>query len=253
MKVDGMKILFLHIPKTAGSSFNAIFKNAVPKGRHFEHLEGQGERPREICADGLPYFVSGHLTFDAMQTYIEQEDVYSITILRKPMEQLLSHLKWVKYVGSPQYPNPQSVAAPIMDLAKRLTRIPLNETVAIERLIDSHMGRQLFDNLHVRYMTDARMERVDESHLERALENVQKLSFVFALEDMDLALGQLRQRFPELTGIGLENTARISETVDLSDENIHKFYHDLICYDRQLYDAARSKSRQFLSATSELL
>ena len=244
------KILFLHIPKTAGSSFNAIFRNAVPEGRHFEHLEGHGERLKRICEDGLPYFVSGHLTFDAMQTYIERQDVYSITILREPVDQLLSHLKWVKYVGSPEYPRPQSVPPPILELARRLFEMPLRDIAAVERLIDSPTGRQLFDNLHVRYMTNARMDRVDESHLRGALGNVRKLSFVFVLEDMEIALGQLRRHIPQLTSIGIENAARISETVELADHEIARFYRELTCFDKKLYDAVRSRSRQLLAVAS---
>lgn len=244
------KILFLHIPKTAGSSFNAIFRKAVPEGRHFEHLEGHGERLRRICEDGLPYFVSGHLTFDAMRTYIERQDVYSITILREPLDQLLSHLKWVKYVGSPEYPRPQSVPPPILELARRLFETPLRDIAAVERLIDSPTGRQLFDNLHVRYMTNARMDRVDESHLRAALDNVGKLSFVFVVKDMDVALGQLRRHIPQLTSIGIENTARISETVEVADGKIHQFYRSVITHDQTLYQAVRARSSQFPAAVS---
>lgn len=244
------KLLFLHIPKTAGSSFNAIFRNAVPEGRHFDHLEGHGERLKRICEDGLPYFVSGHLTFDAMQAYIERPDVFSITILREPVDQLLSHLKWVKYVGSPEYPRPQSVPPPILELARRLFETPLHDIAAVERLIDSLTGRQLFDNLHVRYMTNARMDRVDESHLRSALDNVERLSFVFVLEDMEVALGQLRRHIPQLTSIGVENIARITETVELADGKLNRFYRGVITYDQTLYDTVRSRSRQFLATAS---
>ena len=244
------KVLFLHIPKTAGSSFNAIFRNAVPQGRHFEHLEGHGERLKEICEDGLPYFVSGHLTFDSIHTYVERPDVFSISILREPVNQLLSHLKWVKYVGSPGFPHPQHIEASILQLARQLFETPLHDIVAIERLIDSRLGRQLFDNLHVRYMTNARMDRVDESHLHNALENVLKLSYVFVLENLEVALGELRGRIPAITSIGFENAARSSETVDLADSEIGRFYRELTCYDQKLHDAVRSKSRQFPAAAS---
>lgn len=244
------KILFLHIPKTAGSSFNAIFKNAVPQGRHFEHLEGRGERLKGICEDGLPFFVSGHLTFDSMLTYIERPDVFSISILREPADQLLSHLKWVKYVGSPGYPHPQHVEASILQLARQLFETPLDDIVAVGRLIDSRVGRQLFDNLHVRYMTNARMDRVDESHLHNALENVLKLSFVFVLEDMEAALGLLRHHIPHITSIGFENAARSSETVDLTDSEIGRFFRERTCYDQKLHDAVWSRSRQYLAAAS---
>jgi hypothetical protein len=94
------------------------------------------------------------------------------------------------------------------------------------------------------------MDRVDESHLRGALHNFGKLSFVFVLEDMEIALGQLRRHIPQLTSIGIENTARISETVELADGKIHQFYRSLITYDQTLYDAVRSRSRQFLATAS---
>ncbi len=241
MNPDSPKILFIHIPKTAGSSFNAIFKHVVPEGRYFEHLEGRGERLKKVCEDGKPYFVSGHLTFDAMQAYIEQEDVFSITILRDPVDQLLSHLKWVKYVGSTEYPNPESVPTPILNLAKQLTKTPLLDAIAVERLIDSPIGRQLFDNLHVRYMTNARMDKVDETHLDRAIENIEKLSFIFVLEDIERALGQIRQHIPGLGSMGFQNTARINETVDFKLNTIPEIYRDLTRFDQQIYNVVRLK------------
>ena len=244
------KFLFLHIPKTAGSSFNAMFRSAVPPGRHFEHLEGQHQRLKEICEDGLPFFVSGHLTFESIHGYVARPDVFSMSILRQPVDQLLSHLKWVKYVGSPEFPHPRTIHASILQLAKKLYEIPLDDIDAVASLIDSPLGRQLFDNLHVRYATNARMDRVDECHVESALDNLGTLSFVFALEDSEAALGELRRRIPQIACLGLENTARSSETVNLSDPRINRFYRALTCHDQKLYDAMRSRSPQWLAAAS---
>ena len=242
------KFLFLHIPKTAGSSFNAIFRSVVPPGRHFEHLEGKPQRLKDICEDGLPYFVSGHLTFESIREYVERPDVFSMSLSRQPVAQLLSHLKWVKYAGSPHFPHPQSIHASILQLARELYKSPLDDIDAIGPLIDSRLGRQLFDNLHLSYATHALMERVDEGHLQSALENVGKLSFVFALEDRETALGELRRRIPEIARMGSENAARSSESIDLSDARIAGFYRALTHYDEKLYDAVRCNARHMPAA-----
>ena len=209
------KILFLHIPKTAGSSFNHVFKKIVPEDRYFEHMESRSAEIEPISRIVRPFFLSGHFTFEQVTQIIERRDVFSVSIVRYPAEQFVSHLNWVKYVGSPQFSNPGAIPDAIMSLAKPLFETPLSEVNRIAELIDTATGRKLFDNLQVRYLMSGQADDVGPAHVEAALKNIRRMSFVFPLAEVDRALAMLRQQFPKIGALQRLNEARIRDEFEL--------------------------------------
>ncbi|MCZ8543096.1 sulfotransferase family protein [Mesorhizobium qingshengii] len=239
------KIFFLHIPKTAGSAFNHIFKPLFGPDRYFEHMESQPELFLSVQRDGRPFFMSGHVYFEAACPLIERSDVFTITILREPVAQLISHLKWVKYVGSPKYPDPNAIDAEILEFARELFRVPLSDIASVGDLLDRPLGLRLFDNLQVRYLSDPFVLRVGPEHAKRAIENIIKFKFVFVLEDMAIAHEMLSRKFPGIEDINLYNEAQIVDDVDFRNAEIGNFYLERTALDRQLYLSARSFSLRF--------
>ncbi|MGH7556629.1 MAG: hypothetical protein ACREMD_02370 [Gemmatimonadota bacterium] len=233
------KIFFLHIPKTAGSAFNDIFKPCVPEARYFEHMESRRELFETVKGQDAPFFLSEHFAFETARSLIERTDVFSISIVREPIPHLLSHLKWVKYVGSPQYPNHETTPDQIMDLARLLVDVSLGDVVALEELLDSPAGRLLFDNLQVRYLATVTADTVTNVDLERARGNARRMSFVFALEDIDRAVTRLRWHFPRIVALERYNQTPIDERVDFHDPQIWNFYRERTVYDRALYEDVR--------------
>ena len=92
-------VLFLHIPKTAGSSLTDAFCFS------FQHFLRDGHLPgspwRGIMERGEPFFVSGHFPIATIADVIERPEVFSFTVLRDPWEQVVSHIRWVKAYGDP--------------------------------------------------------------------------------------------------------------------------------------------------------
>lgn len=239
------KIFFLHIPKTAGSAFNRMFKDAVPEGRYFEHMESRAHLVDAVVEDEQPLFLSGHFAFPFAEKLVARPDVYSITILRDPMAQLISHIKWVKAYGDPRYPGrKKTIPAAIVKIAEQLWDIPLNDVDAMEPILSSKTGRRLFDNLQTRYLSRASVDRVDAGQVRKAVENACLFNLAFALEDMDDAVDFLRGIFPGIGVIEKINEARLDENIDLANDNLRDFYQKYIEHDVALYKIIQKYSKE---------
>ncbi|RWB74615.1 MAG: hypothetical protein EOQ50_15010 [Mesorhizobium sp.] len=239
------KVFFLHIPKTAGTSFNSMFRPLFSSDRYFDHMESRPELFKSLQSDGFPFFISGHLNFEFARSLIERKDVFTITILREPISQLISHLKWVKYVGSPKYPDPAAIDPEILEFSRDLFQVPLNDTARIATLLDHPVGVRLFDNLQVRYLSDPVIPRIGKMQRRIAVKNIEKFKFLFTLDDMNLALKKLTQIFPGTNDITVCNVAQIEDEVDLEDPKVVDFYRRRTVWDRELYSAAREFSLRF--------
>jgi hypothetical protein len=89
-KFESSKILFMHIPKTAGSSFR-IFVEQFTKNIYTFHAEKNSCDVEKAC------FINGHFGFSFMK---EIKYKHSFTILRDPIERIISLYRH----GSPKIP-----------------------------------------------------------------------------------------------------------------------------------------------------
>ncbi|MBK1623183.1 hypothetical protein [Afifella marina] len=239
------KIFFLHIPKTAGSAFNLAFQQAVPAGRHFEHMESQRELFYSIISDGKPFYASGHFPFSRVRELVMRPDVFTITIFREPLKQLLSHLKWVKAYGRPdgearRHLIPENIA----ELSLALWETDLNDVARLEPILTSPTAISLFDNTQTRYMTRSVAGRISEEQGRFSMGHLRHFDFFFVLDDMAAAHKKLTEKIPGLGSIPRTNEAMLSETIDLQDGKLRDFYETFVRFDRQLYDNARRRSRR---------
>lgn len=88
-----MKLVYIHIPKTAGSSISKVLQGAG-QGVWFRHGELEASDPQQIW--DLDY-LSGHFTRKALNNWIKRhrlsmKDVKVMTVIRHPFEQLQSNL-----------------------------------------------------------------------------------------------------------------------------------------------------------------
>jgi hypothetical protein len=180
--------------------------------------------------------LSGHVTFEASYDIIRRDDVFAFTVVREPTTQLLSHLNWVKYVGSPSFPDPGAIPEPIMDFARLLYETPLGDIDKMAEIVDTQMGRNLFDNIQTRYMTDARMDLVEESHAEAAIRNVKDLNLAFPLEKIDIGLSAIKKYVKNVDEMEVLNEARIKDEFDIDSDKTKLFIEQWTSYDRRLYE-----------------
>ncbi|MGA8030979.1 MAG: hypothetical protein WCB48_01180, partial [Casimicrobiaceae bacterium] len=89
---DRPRILFDHLPKTGGTALHAVFQSALGSDRCSPIIAGsisqaRAEFDRYQC-------VSGHLFYHPRT---DLSDLWSLTVLRNPIDRILSHLVFSRY------------------------------------------------------------------------------------------------------------------------------------------------------------
>ncbi|MEG5066016.1 hypothetical protein QUB33_20590 [Microcoleus sp. B3-A4] len=92
------KTFFIHIGKTAGSSFNAFLKENFRGEEHCEnYLERGNVFTRLDYLKSLDY-ISGHITLDVFEKSFPKKDYFLMTFLRFPVNQLISNINWLIHI-----------------------------------------------------------------------------------------------------------------------------------------------------------
>ncbi len=95
------KTFFIHVAKTAGSSFNQFLETYFTGDEHCEKYRKNRQKTqlRELNKIRTFDYISGHLTLREFQHNFQRDDYFLVTLLRNPVHQVISHLNWVYYVG----------------------------------------------------------------------------------------------------------------------------------------------------------
>jgi len=242
-------VWFMHIPKTAGTSFNTFTRHCYPGSRFKTHLEryDKGLRAREV--EGAAY-CAGHLPlYELLDLPVSSFSLYSI--IREPYAHVHSHLNYVRLV-KPGMSVEQHYAfrhnETVKNLSDALNRIDFSDPGEVGTFVDGLSGfeRDFFDNMQTRYFLDYRPDRVGKEDLARATENIHRFRSVGLTEDYDA----FRDRFCDELGLPRQrqemqsNKAPSYRLFDLRDSRIREALHPLVAYDLELYEYAAEHFRQ---------
>lgn len=245
-------LFFVHIPKTSGSSINALLARAYGEENFVEHLEYalpaimSGKEPAK-AADGI----SGHILLSVWKAYRGTEVYGLATVLRDPWARLVSHVNWVARMMHgeelPQGKSRHSVAA----VARQIARTDFNDRASLEefvRLCDGLETFNAFHNLQTRMVLDQGglntvFRRLTQADGARAVANLDLFDVLGICEDQarfaaDLAgfLGHAVASADEVH----ENRASV-KVLDRSNDLAREVMGHWIALDQTLYDAARRK------------
>lgn len=243
------RIFFMHVPKAAGTSVNDFFAAVYGSVACAFHLESH---PEVLAGLNNPAYdalrvASGHIRLPRIKQVLS-DDWRTVTCLRNPVEHLLSHLRWVKHIGSPQAQVVRERHSPdIQEIALRLNEIALDDIGAVERFIFVEFSetRQLFDNCQTRYLIDRLDERVELSHSNLALSALKDVDFVFSIEQASTAMPAIMQalgcKLEQMPEFPQSNRGPHQEDVDLNDDRIRDFYRELVAFDARVFVEARRR------------
>lgn len=236
------KVYYLHIPKTAGTVLNGFLQEEVASARAIEHIESNREVLKAGRLSESYDFVSGHFGYEVIR---EKIDGFSTVVtMREPLQHVLSHLTYVREIGSNEKRYKQHPLM-IRNIVDKLQTVDFSRPEELEALIDWLESKKyfLFHNVLTVYMTrQPKGRRVDERELERALRNIESIDYVGLQE----RLGEFMLMLSYRLGISLDrvNEKKLNVTsnrygLDITDVQTVQVLERLIDLDRVLYDKAK--------------
>lgn len=240
-------ICFMHIPKTAGSSFNAFARECFSADQFYTHLERLDDGDRKDVLKQARY-LAGHLPLLELARIVDLNRYKLYAILREPYSHLHSHLNYLKGVrqGSSLesyygYRHNQTIKT----LSDTLNHIDFEALEEIKSFVAGISSYQLdfFDNIQTRYFLDYRPERVTQKDLDRACDNISRFSLVGLTEGYDQFLEVVCRTIgiPTRSQDLQSNKSDYYHLFDHSDGDIKTAFLPLVHYDLKLYELVSKK------------
>ncbi|NNK13105.1 MAG: hypothetical protein HKP52_02610 [Desulfofustis sp.] len=231
--------VFMHIPKTAGTSFNTLAQSVYPKGTAISHIELLPQSKYSSLAEYYNY-ISGHLRLGSIQESFNSENIDLYTILREPYAQLESHLKWLIQTAANQENRYFEVTNPIIyNLGVKLGQVIFADKDSLTEFVGNlnSVEAAFVDNLQTRYFLDRQPERVALDNVETAMGNSSLFKLIGITEKYDSFV----REFGELNEIAFsahEKRMNISPSAplfDLSSGEVRTILLPLVYADLKIY------------------
>ncbi len=232
-------ILFMHIPKTAGTSFVTWLQAALPKDRGAAHIELLEMARFRSLPDEYRY-LAGHLPVGTWKRCFNLEKADLLTIVREPYAHLHSHLSWLMQTARTPEDNYFRMHNPaIIELGHRLSEIDMTSPAALATFVADldHLQAAFLDNMQTRYFLDSLPPRVDHRDLRQALANLDHFSLIGLTERYREFLEQFGQRYrispvPENSRL---NRSAAPPLFDIAHPDNRAALLPLVRYDLELY------------------
>ncbi len=241
-KGNQRKLLFMHIPKAAGSTVNAFFASYYRENQYALHIESN--KKWQTSPDELKKlsFLSGHFNLAVSGKKLNLENYYKVTVVREPYAQLCSHLTWIKRLAMPgeEHRLKQHIVH-IQTFAKKLAATDFANVAELKILLDSleEFEIRLIDNCQVRYFTwipqAQAVNNTDAQDAIRASAVFDKIGITESIGNFMKEVAQ-EMKWPVLAvKPARENITQDFYGLNLSDDETREVLQPLIQYDMILY------------------
>lgn len=233
-------IFFMHIPKTAGTTFNSFANKLFASGECINHIEFYARSEFSHLGSRF-HFISGHLTLGEVKQFFPPDKFQYYTLLRDPNRHLHSHLNWLRGIGADKKSTFYSTHHDLFkELADFFASNPQLGPRELQSIVDSVSGvlKEIVDNCQVRHFLDKKVDRVTEDDLGEALTNISLFTKIGLTEQYEI----FQNVFCSQQGITPPakepslNRSRFAPMYDTSDPEIQEVLTPLIKYDLQLYN-----------------
>ncbi len=238
--MKGKSIIFMHIPKTAGTSFNTFALSLFPKGRGISHIE-LIDKNRYPELQRTYRYISGHLPIGVLKDSFQLEQAELYTIMREPYAHLHSHLKWLIRTASNQEDNYFRNTNPaIIELGNALATVNFSHAKSLESFVAGidDLEAAFLDNLQLRYFLDQPPRRTERTDLDKAKDNCSFFKNIGTTERYnDFTTRFIRTHVLVQRGKPFQiNRSREKPLFDLNTPAIRDALYPLVYLDLQLYE-----------------
>ncbi|MGI9536744.1 MAG: hypothetical protein ACR2PB_06725 [Desulfocapsaceae bacterium] len=238
--------VFMHVPKTAGTSFNTLVQSLYPKGTTINHIELLPESRYRSLANDHNY-ISGHLRFGQLKQHFSSDNIAFYTILREPYAQLQSHLKWlIQTATNPQEKYFKTTNRVIYNLGLKLEQVAFDDIDSLSNLVSSlsPVEAAFIDNVQTRYFLDQQPIRIESQDIDTAIANCHSFVLIGLTERYD----RFVNTFKKLNGLKSlphsppMNISTSASLFDISNDEVRKVLQPLVQADLILYDFVADKN-----------
>ncbi len=240
------KIIFMHIPKTAGSSFNIFARSIFREDQVKIHVEPHALHDlvelQKSCA-----FLSGHLTAGEIKKSITgSSGIELYAIIRDPYRQLHSHMNWIKGIGINQQHNFFAKHhRDFQNLSLAMNDIDFKKPKELQKFVDTinGLGAHLFDNCQTRYFLDHKPAKINDANFTEAKDNINLFRDIGLTEQYDAFLEIFCQRYSikMVKQEGKINKSTQTPLFDVNDAATREILAPLVATDRLLYDYVKNR------------
>jgi len=235
-------VVFLHIPKTAGSSFTKIIKSLYPSDQIYHQMESNTLIAHLQQRQNREKLYIGHYYFDVLRYFAEPPTV--LTFLREPRNRVLSHYYFYKAQSE------KSVALlPWWD--QHIVELTRKHSFANFISLDLPEIDKAFSNLQTRHIASStdfdppRSAKETTELLNLAISHLRDMAFVGIVERFEESLEIFRYQFgleAEIRPLAVNvNKARPGDNSEVSVFDHNPVAQRRIALDQKLYQEAMAR------------
>lgn len=242
------KLFYLHIPKTAGTTFNYFLERLVEKELCLSHIESHPELSNFNQSQALmsKKIISGHIAYKRAKKIIHNFDEFKkVTIFREPYQQLSSHLRYVKKLSLPSESERLSVHTDnIKKIVNFIRDVNFNNVKEIETFIQWLVEEDLvlFHNIQTQYLVSNRFSE-SPNILDEAKKTLDDFNYVGISErivELMAMLSYLEINKSIVMDMKLNENDKLFQ-LNIENEDIKEAFFPLIKYDLEVYNYARER------------
>jgi len=239
-RVSGKRAVhFMHIPKTAGTSFNTSVRSLYPTREVISHIEALN--PDDYLKINSRYiFISGHVYFGVFKKYFLEETAGLYSLIREPYAHLHSHLNWVVSASSDRRKGSfKRSNKTIYELGQKVKQVDFTRIEEIEMFVEEVEGAAaaFFDNMQTRHFLEQPVSEVEESDLLAALKNTRYFRLI-GMTEYYLEFLKIFAEINKLPQPVMKSSLNRSKSIplyDTADKAVRKALYPLVRYDLELY------------------